>query len=207
MLGKRSFIVLLICCALGSGFWIAGVRCGGESTQREVSPPEIPSLETPAAEDFRYFEYEIGAADPCELLIAAGPQALLETELAPASRVLGLCRTEAKERVKGEPERYVSLELRREPLRSVPNDLAEFWQREGGGVDMLGGRREQIQVLHGIGDYALWYPSENGLQLYAYWDSHNVLVLTVAGAPLERALPWALDLTQKAIARARSVHE
>jgi hypothetical protein len=199
MLVKRSFIVILICCGLGPGFWTG---CGDESAKREVSPPALPSLETPVAEDFRYFEYKIGAADPCELLVTAAPQTLLETELTPAFRVLGLCRAEAKERAKDEPERYVSLELRREPLRPVPNDLAEFWQREGGGVDMLGGRREQIQVLDGIGDYALWYPSQSGLQLYAYWDRHNVLVLTVAGAPVERALPWARDLAQKAIARA-----
>ena len=182
--------------------------CSRSDDARSASDPKVvlPLVTSPiqpgAGPDPLGFEYTIGAADPCELLRAADPGALLGTEVGPEFRVYGLCRYEAKVWLKGEPERAVGLEMRREPKRAVPTSLDEFWVREGNGVDMLGGTREQVVELRGLGDYALWYPSRDGMQLYAYWDQHNVLVLTIAGAPVDSSLPWAQELAKQAIQKA-----
>jgi hypothetical protein len=175
----------------------------GAAPEAEIVPPLVSSPVLPGAgPDPLGFEYKIGAADPCELLRAADPGALIGTEIGPEFRVYGLCRYESKVWLKDQPERAIGLEMRREPSRPVPTSLDEFWLREGGGVDLMGGRREQVVELAGLGDYALWYPTYDGIQLYAYWDQHNILVLTVAGVPVERSLPWAQELARKAIEKA-----
>jgi hypothetical protein len=165
-------------------------------------PGEVqPSTEPTGTEELPY-EYKIGSADQCELLLAADPAALLGVEIGPEFRTYGLCRYEAKVWLKQDPERAVGLEMRREPNQPVPVNFEEFWVREGGGVDLMGGKRENVVELKGLGDYALWFPTARGLQLYAYWDTHNVLVLTIAGATVEKSLPWAQDLAKKAIEKA-----
>jgi hypothetical protein len=141
-----------------------------------------------------------GSPDSCELLSAAAPQTLLGKELAPARRIYGLCWFLAKD--SGDPEKSVGLEIRRESEAGVPTNQDEFWEREAGGVGLAGGAREQIEELDGPGDYSLWHPVDGGLRLFAYWDGEYVLVLTVKGAPLERALPWARELARAAVRQA-----
>jgi hypothetical protein len=180
----------------------------GRSESSDASAARVPPLPAPGEHavatgmDALAYEYELGAADPCELLRASSPAALLGVELGAPFRVYGLCRLEAAVWLAGEPERAVGLEMRREPHRPVPTRFEEFWEREGGGIDLQGGTPEEVQTLAEIGDYALWYPSDRGLQLYAYWGGHNVLVLTIAGAPVEKSLPWAKELARRAIAEA-----
>jgi hypothetical protein len=140
-----------------------------------------------------------GTPDPCELIGNADPRALLGGDLAPARRVYGLCLVEAVGA--GGPERSIGLEIRRDRA-AVSRNLDEFWEREGGGVGVLGSSREQIDELREPGDYNLWFPIEGGLQLFSYWNQEYVLVLTVRGVPTERALPWARELARSSVAAA-----
>ena len=140
-----------------------------------------------------------GSPDACELLGAADPAALLGAEVAAAQRVYGLCWVETA--VRETAERSVGLEIRRDP-NGVPANLEQFWEREGGGVQMLGSSREQIELLPLLGDYALWFPVEGGMQLFSYWKNQYILVLTVRGVPTERALPWARALAAASLQRA-----
>jgi hypothetical protein len=181
---------------------LSGCKRSGDASSDVVPPLVSTPVQPGAGPDPLGYEYRIGAADPCELLLGADPGALLGTEIGPPFRVYGLCRYEAKVWRKGEPERAIGLEMRREPQRAVPTRLDEFWLREGNGVDLMGAKRDDVVELPGLGDYALWYPTRQGLQLYAYWGEHNVLVLTIAGAPVEPSLPWAQALARKAIEKA-----
>jgi hypothetical protein len=140
-----------------------------------------------------------GTPDTCQLIGNADPRSLLGQDLAPARRVYGLCLVEAAGAT--DSERSIGLEIRRDPP-AVSRNLDEFWEREGGGVAMLGSGREQIEELREPGDYALWFPIEGGLQLFSYWDDEYVLVLTVRGVPTARALPWARDLARRSVAAA-----
>ena len=140
-----------------------------------------------------------GSPDACELLGGADPAALLGTEIAAAQRVYGLCYVGPA--APAMEERSVGLEIRRDP-NGVPANLDQFWEREGGGVQMLGSSREQIEPLPQLGDFALWFPVEGGMQLFTYWKSQYILVLTVRGVPTERALPWARALAAASVQRA-----
>jgi hypothetical protein len=170
---------------------------------RSAATPPDPAgtIDTPAPPIAE--EYRVGSADPCALLREADPQKLLDTEVGAPWRVYGLCRFEARVWPRDEPERAIGLEMRPDTERGVAHDLDEFWEREGAGVDLLGGRREQIEEIPGLGDYALWVPTDRGLQLYAYWEDRYILVLTIAGAPREQALPWARALAANAIRTAQ----
>jgi hypothetical protein len=147
--------------------------------------------------------HDDGSPDACELLAAADPRRLLGAELGPAMRIYGLCQVDVAE--PAGPERSVGLEIRRDPEAGVPADLDGFWEREGGGVGMLGSSREQIQELDSLGDYALWFPIDGGLQLFTYWQDEYILVLTIRGVPVERALPWGRELAQASVRRASSL--
>jgi hypothetical protein len=100
-----------------------------------------------------------------------------------------------------DPERSIGLEIRRD-REAVSRNLDEFWEREGGGVGLLGSSREQVQELPEPGDYSLWFPIEGGLQLFSYWNGEYVLVLTIRGVPAVRALPWARELARSSVAAA-----
>jgi hypothetical protein len=204
MLEKMLSTRMLAGMLAGVGVMLAVLTGCGRSDDAETVPP-LPrpgEIQTPSTPDPLGFEYKLGSADQCELLLAADPAGLLETEIGPEFRTYGLCRYEAKVWRKGEPERAVGLEMRREPQRPVPTNMDDFWAREGGGVGLMGGKREEVVMLSGIGDYALWYPTARGLQMYAFWDTHNILLITIAGATVEKSLPWAQELAKKAIAQA-----
>jgi hypothetical protein len=137
-----------------------------------------------------------GSPDSCVLLGDANPGALLDAKLAPAERIYGLCWVQDESMP--DPERSIGLEIRRDPA-GVPGNLEQFWEREGGGVQMLGSSREQIQELGMLGDYALWFPVTGGMQLFTYWKNEYILVLTVRGVPTEQALPWARALAGRSV--------
>src|SRR5262245_40843086 len=106
--------------------------------------------------------YRFAGADQCDLLRAADPAALLGVEIDPEPlRVYGVCRLHGKQ---GQPAEWptTDLEMRKDPENGVPKDLDEFWDREGAGVERRGARREQVEELSGIGDYALWYSFRDG---------------------------------------------
>ena len=147
--------------------------------------------------------HDDGSPDTCDLLGEASPQRLLGAELGPAMRIYGLCHVAVSE--PADPARSVGLEIRRDHERGVPHDLDAFWEREGGGVGMLGGSRDGIQEIDALGDYALWFPIDGGLQLFAYWQDEYILVLTIRGVPTERALAWGRELAQQGVVRASSL--
>jgi hypothetical protein len=167
----------------------------------DIAPPATaaPVEKGSGAPEVDWTLYRFAGADQCDLLRAADPAALLGVEIAEEPvRVYGVCRLHGKH---GQPAEWptTDLEMRKDPENGVPKDLDEFWDREGAGVERRGARREQIEELRGIGDYALWYAFPEGLQLHAFWGGKNILLITVVGAPAERALPWAEQLAKHAI--------
>jgi hypothetical protein len=164
-----------------------------------AAPVEEGSAATQPVPEVDWTLYRFAGADQCDLLRAADPAALLGVEIAEEPlRVYGVCRLHGKH---GEPAEWptTDLEMRKDPESGVPKNLDEFWDREGAGVERRGARREQIEELSGIGDYALWYAFPEGMQLHAFWGGKNILLITVVGAPPERALPWAVQLARNAI--------
>ena len=139
-----------------------------------------------------------GSPDTCALLGPADPGALLGSALGTAQRIYGLCLVETAP--PAQPERSVGLEIRKDPS-GVPGNFDAFWEREGGGVGMLGSSREQVKEIENLGDYALWFPIDGGMQLFTYWKNAYILVLTVRGVETERALPWARELAATAVQR------
>ena len=59
--------------------------------------------------------------------------------------------------------------------------------------------REKVRELNGPGSRTVWVPIEGGLQLFSYWDRDNLLVISVKGAAVERALPWAQSLAGETV--------
>jgi hypothetical protein len=191
----RAAVAPAVCA--GIGVWLA---CGDAEAPpttdwgRSGEIVEIGGIQAPAR------AHDDGTPDPCELLGRADPRTLLGGELAPARRIYGLCLVDALGGAQ-DAERSVGLEIRRDRAAAARN-LDEFWEREGGGVGLLGSSRERIQELPGPGDYSLWFPIDGGLQLFSYWNGEYVLVLTVRGVPEVRALPWACELARTSVAAA-----
>lgn len=178
------------------------LACGSEApTSDHALRP--PSLETRHGLRIPPRVYDDGSPDACDLLGAAGPQRLLGAEVGPAMRIYGMCRVAVD--APAEAERSVALEIRRDRENGVPHDLDGFWEREGGGVGMLGGSRDRIQELDAPGDYTLWFPIDGGLQLFAYWQNEYILVLTIRGVPEEPALAWGRELAHQSVVRASSL--
>jgi hypothetical protein len=172
------------------------ITCGAADAPGADDPGAAPAAARVPAFEAPPRVHDDGSPDSCELLAAADPSRLLGADLAPALRIYGLCRVQAAP--VRDPERSVGLEIRRDRA-AVSADFDGFWEREGGGVEMLGSSRDRIEELDGLGDYALWFPIEGGLQLFAYWGGEYVLVATVRGVPSVRALPWARELAQASI--------
>ena len=188
---------------------IAGMALGAWGCGAAEAPPSSDYALRPASFETRHGlqipprMHDDGSPDACDLLAESSPQRLLGAEVGPALRIYGMCRFAALE--PAEPERSVALEIRRDRASGVPHDLDAFWAREGGGVGMLGSSREKIQELDAPGDYALWFPIDGGLQLFAYWQDEYILVLTIRGVPEERALAWGRELAHRSVVRASSL--
>jgi len=191
-----------LCAMLGLACLVA---CSKSAEDTAAPPTAAPVEEGNAAPQpapqVDWTRYRFAGADQCDLLRGADPAALLGVEIADEPiRVYGVCRLHGKQ---GPPAEWptTDLEMRKDPENGVPKDLDEFWDREGAGVERRGARREQIEELRGIGDYALWYAFPKGMQLHAFWGGQNILLITVVGAPAERARPWAEQLARDAIAK------
>ena len=145
-----------------------------------------------------------GPPDPCALLRAAKPAALLAAELDADRHIYGLCRIDSLAAPAGPDEKSVGLEIRRDPAAAAVASLEQFWDREGAGVGDQGGVREKVRELNGPGSFTVWVPIEGGLQLFSYWDRDNLLVISVKGAAVERALPWAQSLAGETVRAERA---
>ena len=145
-----------------------------------------------------------GPADPCELLRAANPHALLRDELSAEQRIYGLCRVESLAAPGGPDEKSAGLEIRRDRAAAAVANFQQFWEHEGAGVGFQGGTREGGVELNGPGVYTVWFPIGGGVQLFSYWEDDHLLVITVKGAPVEIALPWAQDLAGETVRAERA---
>jgi len=145
-----------------------------------------------------------GGPDPCVLLRAAGPEALLRTELGPDRHIYGLCRIDSVAAPAGPDEKSVGLEIRRDAGAAAVASAQQFWEHEGNGVGYQGGVRENLRELNGPGRFTVWVPIDGGLQLFSYWDRENLLVISIKGAPVERALPWAQTLAGETVRAERA---
>ena len=145
-----------------------------------------------------------GPPDPCVLLRAAKPAALLATELDADRHIYGLCRIDSLAAPAGPDEKSVGLEIRRDGVASAVASLDQFWDHEGAGVGYQGGAREKVRELNGPGSFTVWVPIDGGLQLFSYWDRENLLVISVKGAAPERALPWAQSLAGETVRAERA---
>jgi hypothetical protein len=145
-----------------------------------------------------------GLPDSCTLLAAAEPEALITEPIAPVVRMTNVCIAHA---VSSPTFEYsLSVELRRpEPVERAsgpqPSNEDAFWVAEGGGIDLVGGLREELKPIEGIGDYAVWYPITDGMALHAYWQSEFILAINVRGVPTDRGLTWAQEVARDAIER------
>jgi hypothetical protein len=188
-----------VCASAGIALWLG---CGTAEAPPSDYALRPASFETRHGLQIPPRVHDDGSPDACDLLGEASPRELLGAEVGPALRIYGMCRVAAQG--PAEPERSAALEIRRDRA-GVPHDLDAFWEREGGGVGMLGSRREEIRELDAPGDYALWFPIDGGLQLHAFWQDEYILVLTIRGVPAERALLWARELAQRSVVRASSL--
>src|SRR5258706_3876239 len=147
MLSAMSVRLVALCLALA----VSGLTACGDSKDSSKPFPARTQLD--------------GAPDSCELLFAAAPQTLLGVELAPAQRFYGLCLVQDKDfPASGAPEQSVGLEVRSDAA-FVARNLDEFWEREGDGVGMAGGEREQVEAIPPLRDYAVWHPLDRGVRV------------------------------------------
>ena len=142
--------------------------------------------------------------DSCPLLLEADPKGLIAEPLGPIERMSHVCIATAA--AKPGYQHMLGLEIRHpEPGEvensggAVPKDLETYWMAEGNGVGFLGGKREDIQAVGGLGDFAVWYPITDGLCLHTYWKGKYIIRVTTRGLDNERGLPWAKTLTQRAL--------
>ena len=142
--------------------------------------------------------------DPCALLRAAQPRALLGDELSAELRIYGLCRVESLAAPGGPGEKSAGLEIRHDREAAAVASFQQLWDHEGAGIGYQGGTRERGVELNGPGVYTVWFPIEGGLQLFSYWEDDHLLVITVKGAAAERALPWAQDLAGETVRAERA---
>jgi hypothetical protein len=140
--------------------------------------------------------------DSCTLLTAADPLGMIQRPLGPIMRVSDVCIAYDQDTptlahsVQVELRRPVPVELEKGGL---PSNRDQYWEAEGVSVEMLGGRREGIEDLPGVGDYAVWYPIGDGFSLQAYWQGRYILRLTMRGIEKDAALTWAKQVAQRAI--------
>ncbi len=147
--------------------------------------------------------------DSCEILAASepGPKELITEPLAPLERMSNVCIVRADSR----PGYAYSIAVEvRHPEQieieaGVPTNLETFWSAEGGGIDLLGGRREQIQEIADLGDFAAWYPINLGLGLHAYQQGRYIVRITIRGIEIERGLAWARTVAQRALEESSSL--
>ena len=64
--------------------------------------------------------------------------------------------------------------------------------------------REKGVELNGPGRYTIYFPISGGVLLYSYWENDHLLVITVKGAAVEKALPWAQDLAGETVRAERA---
>jgi hypothetical protein len=141
--------------------------------------------------------------DSCALLTEAvpGPKELIAEPLAPIERMTSVCIARALD----DPtlNHSVAVEVRHPESFEVtasgpPKDLEMFWLAEGGGVDLLGGRRDEVKQIAGLGDYAVWYPIDFGLGLHAY-QGLVIARITIRGIDEEHSLAWSKAVAQRAL--------
>jgi hypothetical protein len=182
---------------------VAALGCGDSGSPAEAPAPD----DVPRTEMNGYMVPERQIPDPtlvdsCVLLTQADPKGMLKEELAPIDRMSNVCLAFAAS--SQTLERSLTVELRHpEPLEiengGVPTNPEQFWGAEGGGVDLMGGKKEQVQQLQGIGDFAVWYPMTGGMALHAYWEGKYIIAINVRGIDEQSGLAWAKDVAQRAI--------
>ena len=145
--------------------------------------------------------------DSCALLTSADPEPkeLITEPLAEIERMTSVCIARPES-----PPGYdhsIAVEVRHpDPLEieaGIPKDIETFWVAEGGGIDLLGGRREQVQEIAGLGDFATWYPITNGLGLHTYRKSPTqgqyIIRMTIRGIDMDTSLAWAKTVAQSSL--------
>jgi hypothetical protein len=185
---------------------LASVGCGdggdASSPADEATVPDVPRFEMNG-----YMVPERQIPDPtlvdsCLLLTEADPKGVLAEPLAPIDRMSNVCLafTASSQTL----ERSLTVELRHpEPIEiengGVPKDKETFWTAEGGGVDLMGGKKEAVQEIPGLGDFSVWYPMTGGMALHTYWQGKYILAINVRGIDAERGLAWAKEVAGRAI--------
>ena len=205
----RGLRVLSLCaCALGITFVMG---CGEESDVPPAAPAQplygdgtegeyvtMGGLQVPFRRNL-----DPGLPDSCELLADARAQAMFGEPVAAAERMSDLCVVYPKSSQTW--DRALTVEVRRpvplEVERGIPADEEQFWTAEGAGIGLVGGVREELQEIDGLGSYAVWYPIRGGLALHAYWDGAFILAINVRGLPTETGLEWAKGVAARAISR------
>jgi hypothetical protein len=139
--------------------------------------------------------------DSCGFLTEADPRGMIQKPMGAIMRISDVCI--AYDAETPTLEHSLQVELRYpasfELEQGLPRNQEQYWGAEGTGVDLMGGRRETIEDLSGVGDYAVWYPIDDGFTLHAYWQGRYILRLTMRGIEKDAALNWARKVAQRAI--------
>ena len=191
---------------------LALVPLAGCGEREAEAPPEKSEAELLASGHTRMNGYLVPPRevpdptlpDSCELLTTSnpGPKELIAEPLAPIQRMTHVCIATAA--ATPQYEHSIALEVRHpetfEVEAGLPKDMESFWMAEGGGLDLMGSRREQVEVLDGLGDFATWYPITHGFGLHAYTQGGQTIVrVTIRGIDKERSLAWSRAAAQRAI--------
>jgi len=191
---------------LGGLFWALG--CGNSDSQdadAKAPAPLLPGYELKGGLQVPPRQIQDpGLPDSCDLLTQASPTSMLDEPFAPAERMSNVCIAYAASTPTF--EKSLSVELRRpEELererddKGLPTNEEQFWIAEGAGIGLVGGDREEVEEIPGLGDYSVWYPIRDGMALHTYWGGDYILAVNVRGIPVEKGLAWAKEVSKAAI--------
>jgi hypothetical protein len=183
--------------------------CGNDDAAPPAKPTEADLLASGYTQMNGYLVPPRELADPtlpdtCVLLTESdpGPKEMITEPLAPIERMGHVCIATIAS--KYGYDLSIAVEIRHpetfEVEAGLPKDMESFWMAEGGGIDLLGGRREQVEPIEGLGELAMWYPITGGIGLHAYSQgSRYIHRVTIRGIDKERSLAWAKAFAQRAI--------
>lgn len=191
---------------------LALAGCGERKESAAPQPPEKSEAELLASGYLKMNGYLVPPRevpdptipDSCALLTEAnpGPKELIAEPLAPIERMTNVCI--AKPASQPGYDDMIAVEVRHpEPLEieagGVPKDLESYWVAEGGGIDLMGGRKEQVEQIPGLGDFAVWYVIGGGHGLQAYAQGHHIVRITIRGVEMKDSQAWAKAVAQRAL--------
>ncbi len=137
---------------------------------------------------------ESASFDPCDLLLNTDVRNLLggtvgEPVELPGS---GCTVSSAEDLYKGASLHVASSD------GAVNLTLVDFVEQQAPGLSALGVSASDVQVIDDLGDFAIWFEGDFGVQLWAWGQGHS-LIGNVTGVETASALSWLRSVAQRVV--------